>query len=48
MFERLAIEGQFDLGDDQSVVFAVKDVDLPPLVSNSLFVPRLLDEGALA
>ena len=29
MFERLALAGQFDLGDDQAVIVAVKDVDLP-------------------
>jgi hypothetical protein len=46
MFKRLALEGQFDLGDDQAVVFAVKDVDFPHLVSDSLSIPRLLDEGA--
>ena len=47
MFKRLALERQFDLGDDQSVVFAMKDVDLPHLVSDSLLIPRLLDERAL-
>ena len=48
MFKRLALERQFDLGDDQSIVFAMKDVDLPHLVSDSLLIPRLLDERALA
>ncbi len=38
MFKRLALERQFDLGDDQSVVFAMKDVDLPHLVSDFLLI----------
>src|SRR5262249_33187391 len=48
LFERLAHRAELDLGDDQTLVIAMKHVDLPNLAAELLAISGLRENWALA